>query len=94
MRSLPHVLDDWVDGHPDAWDYVAVLFDHGAHMSFDLTYGWSMSWEHGTIGVGLPRAEYELARKGAAVFIEMWLRGVSASFAVKLMEGFILREKS
>jgi len=26
MREIK--LDDWVDGHPDAWDYEAVLRDN------------------------------------------------------------------
>ncbi len=35
----------------------------------------------------------DLARKAAALFVELWLRGVSASFADKLMEAYIIKEE-
>lgn len=46
-----------------------------------------MSWKHGTMSVG-PTSEI-IARKAAAMFVCLWLRGFSASFADKLMDGFI-----
>jgi hypothetical protein len=93
MRYQTHTLDDWFCGVPDAWDYMAVLRTHKVELAFEPPFGWSLSWDHGVIGIGL-YGERDLAHKAAALFIELWLRGVSASFAVKLMEGYILRERS
>jgi len=92
MRSLPYTLDDWVDGEPDAWDYMAVLRDNDAFVSFSTGDGWSLFWEHGSMSIGL--VKHDLAHKAAALFIELWLRGVSASFANKMMDGYILREST
>lgn len=87
---------------PDAWDYEAVLRDHDVtvewcgtlvdgegteHLAGDMA-GWGMSWRHGTMHVG--RVNETIARKAAALFVSLWLRGVSASFADKLMDGFIV----
>lgn len=86
-KLIPH-LDDWVDGHPDAWDYKAVLRENEVTMYCDpATVGWSLGWKHGTIGIG-PTTGI-IARKAAALFVSLWLRGVSASFADKIMDGFV-----
>ena len=87
-----HKLDDWVDGKPDAWDYEKVLERnlvtveklrggpcHGG--------GFALTWSQGCMNV--PTDNEEHARKAAALFVELWLRGVSASFADKLMDGFL-----
>ena len=101
VRKLIPKLDDWVDGHPDAWDYNKVLSDNivvvewcdqvidgcGTVHRAGQWAGWSMCWEHGVIFIG-PVSE-TIARKAAALFVSLWLRGVSASFADKLMAGFI-----
>jgi hypothetical protein len=88
-----HKLDDWDDGIPDSWDYTAVLFDYKATVKFDVEFGWSLSWEHGVMGIRLTYSESDLAYRAAALFIELWLRGVSASFADKLMDAYIMRER-
>lgn len=85
-------LDDWVDGVPDAWDYNAVLAEHEAELVWDdeeprFLSGWTLTWEHGCMFIG--RTSEVNARKAAALFISLWLRGVSASFADKLMEGYL-----
>jgi hypothetical protein len=91
---LMHSLDDWVDGNPDAWDYEAVLKAHEARVVHEDQYDtWSLVWEHGTMSIGLSLGEEGLARRTAALFIELWLRGVSASFADKLMNGYIMWER-
>lgn len=99
-RSWP-LLDDWVDGKPDAWDYEAVLRENGVIVEWCDTFidghgnktpagelaGWSLRWKQGVIGIG--RVTETIARKAAALFVSLYLRGVSASFADKLMDGYI-----
>jgi hypothetical protein len=83
------LLDDWVIGGPDAWDYEAVLTENKAEMTWnDTVDGWSLAWQHGCIFIG--NTTEMIARKAAALFMSLWLRGVSASFADKLMDGFII----
>jgi len=99
--ALPD-LDDWVDGKPDAWDFEAVLKEHDVEVEWCDTLvdcdgnrkpagefaGWGLYWKNGTIHIG--RTTATIARKAAALFVSLWLRGVSASFADKLMDGFIV----
>lgn len=104
MTNRPQpILDDWVNGKPDAWDYEAVLHEHNVTLHQDMgrwdespaghssewveCAEWAMSWKHGCMFIG-PTTEI-IARKAAALFVSLWLRGVSASFADKLMDGFI-----
>ena len=97
VRRLIPKLDDWVeDWHETAlrdngvtveWDD-KVWDDEGCPQEAppDLV-GWSFGWKHGAIFIG--RTTETIARKAAALFVELWLRGVSASFCDKLMDGFI-----
>ena len=100
-KHIP-VLDDWVDQHPDAWDYSKVLADNDVYVGWEdkmtsdgVTFeqappdvcGWGLCWKHGTIHIG-PTTE-TIARKAAALFVSLWLRGISASFCDKLMAGYI-----
>jgi hypothetical protein len=94
-------LDDWADGNPDAWDYDAVLRDNGVVVEWCGTLvngngnehragefaGWGFSWKHGAIHIG--ECSKQIARKAAALFVNLWLRGVSASFCDKIMAGMI-----
>jgi hypothetical protein len=82
-------LDDWKDGKCDAWDYEAVLTEHEVTVEpmEDVTHGYSLCWKHGFMNV--PTYDETHARKAAALFVELWLRDVSASFADKLMGGFL-----
>ena len=84
-------LSDWVDGKPDAWDYMAVLIDNKAEVNYEPEFGWSVGWAHGCMGLG--PTDYVTAHKAAALFVELWLRGVSASFADKIVQGFIMWEE-
>jgi len=87
-------LDDWKDGHPDAWAYDAVLKENGVvvdgngneHQAGDFA-GWGFYWKHGAIHIG--QTSETIARKAAALFVSLWLRGVSASFCDKIMSGMI-----
>ena len=103
-------LDDWNDGKPDAWDYEAVLKENGVTVEWCDTLvdgngnehragefaGWSFYWKHGAIHIG--QTTEIIARKAAALFVSLWLRGVSASFCDKIIPGKIwfweLRERS
>jgi hypothetical protein len=101
-RRVDGTLDDWKDGQPDAWDYEAVLRECGVTVEWcrqvssdgetfteappDLC-GWGLDWKHGFIRIG--QTTEQIARKAAALFVSLWLRGVSASFCDKLMDGFI-----
>jgi hypothetical protein len=101
VRDLLPKLDDWVDGHPDAWNYDGVLAENevtvewcgdvvdgeGAKSPAGEFAGWSMAWKHGCMSIG--QTTEVIARKAAAMFVSLWLRGVSASFADKLMDGYI-----
>lgn len=82
------LLDDWVNGKPDAWDYEAVLWHNSAKVTWDAEAGWYLDWACGIIGIGHVKETY--ARKAGALFIELWSRNISASFASKLMEGYLL----
>lgn len=103
-------LDDWVDGKPDAWDYEAVLRENGVTIEWGRELidgenhihpagewaGWGFYWKHGAIHIG--QTGEIIARKAAALFVSLWLRGVSASFCDKIMSGMIwfweLQERS
>ena len=89
VRNHLPLLEDWVDGVPDAWDYEAVLTKHGAtvNMSEPAEYGWTLVWRNGCMGISANKEVH--ARKAAALFIELWLRGVSASFADKITDGYL-----
>ena len=103
VRQMLPTLDDWVDGKPDAWDYEAVLSENHVTVEWDDKVvdsegtisqappglcGWAFSWKHGAIYIG--QTTETIARKAAALFVELWKRGVSASFCDKLMDGFIV----
>ncbi len=85
------LLDDWVDGVPDSWDYELVLKENNVLVEpRGLAKGstWYLSWDQGFIQIG--KTDCVIALKAAALFVSLWLRAVSASFAVKLMQGYIL----
>lgn len=100
-KHMP-LLDDWVDGEPDAWDYEAVLTENDAKVVWSNTIvdsegnlttseicaGWHFTWKYGAMFIGDVRET--IARKAAAMFISLWLRGVTASFADKLMYGYLV----
>jgi len=102
IRDHLPLVDDWVDGHPDAWDYGAILCKHNIEVVWCDTLvdgegnkvpagdstGWGMSWKHGYMSIG--QTTEIIARKAAAMFVCLWLRGFSASFADKLMDGFVV----
>jgi len=81
------VLDDWKDDKYDAWDYETILKEHEVTVEDDDS--WSLSWKHGNILIG-PTTEI-FARKAAALFVSLWLRGISASFSTRLMDGYLIQ---
>jgi len=101
VRKHIPLLDDWADRKPDAWDYEAVLKENEVTVAWcdqlvdgeGTTYpaeefaGWGFSWKHGAIHIG--QTSKINARKAAALFVSLWLRGVSASFCDKLMGGYV-----
>ena len=102
VQNLIPKLDDWADGHPDAWDYEAILTANEVivEWSHQLTSdgvtfteappnlcGYGFYWKHGSIHIG--QTTETIARKAAALFVSLWLRGVSASFCDKLTDGYI-----
>ena len=89
LRKHIPLLDDWVDNQPDAWDYEKVLEENRVSVEYEDSEprGWGMAWEHGCMHIG--QTSKVNARKAAALFVSLWQRGVSASFADKLMDGFI-----
>jgi hypothetical protein len=94
-------IDDWGDV-PDAWDYDQILDDnkvevvwsdelidgHGNTSPAEEFAGWSLTWKHGTMFIGA--VTNTIALKAAALFVSLWLRGFSASFADKLMDSYIV----
>jgi hypothetical protein len=78
-------LDDWAD----AWDYEAVLRENmvDVGVEYGSCNGFSLVWKQGFMHI--PTNNPIHAKKAAALFVELWLRGVSASFADKLMDGYL-----
>jgi len=84
VRGLLTPVDDWEN---EMW-YEAVLKEHEATVEKTDKYWWSLGWRHGTMGFN---TDNEIrARKMAALFIELWMRGFSASFADHIVSGFDL----
>ncbi len=77
-----YILDDWLD----AWDYVAVLKGYEVTVEKSV-YGYQLCWREGFMHI--PTDDEVHAHKAAALFVELWLRGVSATFADKLMDGYL-----
>jgi hypothetical protein len=83
FRHLCPPLDNWPE-----WDYEAVLRDNEATVGQAGEYWWTLGWRHGSMGIN---ADDEIiARKSAAMFIELWLRGVTASFADNIAHGYAM----
>jgi hypothetical protein len=83
QRIKEPVLDD-----PDDWDYEAILTEHQVAVEWDRLLGYGLSWKQGFMHIG--DVPHKNARKAAALFVSLWLRGVSASFADTLMQGFLM----
>lgn len=86
IRELMTDVDDWKDGKCDSWNYEAVLDANDATVEKTDEYWWSLDWRHGTMGINMDNEVH--ARKMASLFIELWLRGFSASFADHIVSGF------
>lgn len=83
-----HKLDNW----DDDWDYELVLGANGVvverlsgeHRSIR---GFQLCWKPGFMHI--PTDNQVHANKAAALFVELYLRGFSASFADKIMDGYL-----
>jgi hypothetical protein len=79
-------LDDWT------WNPDNILLEHEVTVEYYNDSagdaGWTLSWKHGCMLIG--QVEKSIAREAAALFISLWNRDISASFADKLMQGYIL----
>ena len=80
-------LNDWVNGVPNVWDYEAVLHRNDVVVNKLHGDGYQLCWKQGFMHIAADNEVH--AHKAAALFVELWLRGVSASFADKLMDGFL-----
>jgi hypothetical protein len=91
VRDLMPKVDDWTDEGPDSWDYEAVLTKYGVTMCAPIEEftgdTWTLSWHNGCMGIDTLNEKH--ARRGAALFVELWNRGFSASFADKLIDGYL-----
>jgi len=83
VRQRLPTLDNWPE-----WDYEAVLRKNEATVEKDGDYWYAMGWRHG--GMGINADDEVIARKSAALFIELWLRGLTASFADNVAHGFAM----
>jgi len=85
------MVDDWVDGVPDSWNYEAVLLNNQVNVERLVNRhghrGFQLCWKKGFMHV--PTDNEVHARKAAALFIELNLRFFSASFADKIMDGYL-----
>jgi hypothetical protein len=61
---------------------VVVVDDNGNKHRAGKFAGWGFYWKHGAIHIG--QCSEQIARKAAALFVSLWLRGVSASFCDKI----------
>lgn len=83
-----HCLDNWLG----EWDYEAVLSEYEVTVGL-ASKGWCLMWYKGFMHI--PTDNEVHARKAAALFVELYQRGVSASFADTLMDGYLyVLEKS
>ena len=81
-QHLPR-LDNWPE-----WDYEAVLRENEVSVVRAGDYWYGLGWRHGSESIN---ADNEvIARKSAAVFVSLWLCGVTASFADNLAHGFAM----
>jgi len=83
VRNLLPKMDNWPE-----WDHEAVLRENEATVEKDGDYWYAMGWRHG--GMGINADDETIARKSAALFISLWLRGFTASFADNVAHGFAM----
>ena len=84
VRKTLLTVDDWCD----RWDYEAVLRENEVTVEKAEDYWYTLGWRHGSMGIN---ADNDIiARKSVAVFVELWMRGFSCSFADHLAHGFAM----
>ncbi len=70
------------------WD--SVVDDYGIVKKEGAVKGWGLSWKHGAIYIG-PCLKHK-AIEGAAIFVLLWLKGVSAQMATQLIIAYAFIE--
>jgi hypothetical protein len=84
----------------DNWDYKAILCKHGAVIDFEEDMFIfergnlsirkeplvTLNWNHKSVCIG--RMGFDGALRAAALYIELYNRGISASLCEKLMRGY------
>ncbi len=83
VRNLFPKIDNWPE-----WDYEAVLRENEVEVVWHRDYWYSMGWRHGSMGINAD--DETIARKSAAIFVSLWLRGFSCSFADNISHGFAM----
>jgi hypothetical protein len=83
VLSLLPKLDNWPE-----WDYEAVLRENGATVKRDGDYWYTMGWRLGSMGFNVD--DEVIARKTAALFIELFMRGFTCSFADNVAHGYAM----
>jgi len=83
VRNLLPKVDNWPE-----WDHEAVLRENGATVEKDGDYWWTLGWRMG--GMGINADDETIARKSAAMFIELFMRGFTCSFADNVAHGYAM----
>lgn len=93
--KISDALDDW------EFNYNQILEENRVEVYYNDKFegeripefaGWSLSWAYGCMFIGSGISE-GAARQAAALFVSLWLRGVTASFGDKLMIGYLSQLK-
>jgi len=81
-KHLPKI-DNWPE-----WDYEAVLRENEVEVEKAGKYWYTLGWRHGSVSIN---ADNEIiARKSAAMFISLFLRGFTCSFADNIAHGYAM----
>lgn len=94
-QRIDPVIDDWdfdyekiLTENEVQVEWSDIVVDNEGHEFHEPSIaGWGFLWKYDAIHIG--KTTEEFARKGAALFISLWLRGFSASLCCRLMEGWI-----
>lgn len=81
-QQLPKI-DNWPE-----WDYEAVLRENKVKVVRVGDNWYNLSWYHGYESINTN--DEVIARQSAAIFVSLWLRGFSASFADNLAHGYAM----
>lgn len=83
LRGIMPKLDNWPE-----WDYEAVLRKNDVEVVRAGDYWYTLGWRHGSESINAD--DEVIARQSAAIFVSLWLRGFSASFADNMAHGYAM----